>query len=246
MSTEMDQHMSMTMCVDEALSSAQALLARAEYLGAVKYGEFKLSSGQTSRVYFDGRLLSVDPQSVEIISRLFLNVLFANELCYFGGPAVGAVPILGGLALLARQQRKEFAGFFVRRESKQHGMYKQIEGMFKDGASVAVYDDTISTGQSLLDTIDTLEDRDATFKLAMCILDRRQGGSDALEKKNIPLFNILVRQDNEIRVDEGKIRQWFTAAVSGHKQSVHHSDIGVIDFDSSQPQEESEEMLVPA
>ena len=152
---------------------------------------------------------------------------------------MGAVPILGGLALLADQQCKDFAGFFVRRESKQHGMYQQIEGLFEDGATVAVYDDTISTGQSLLDTIATLENRDATFKVAMCILDRRQGGSDALEEKNIPLFNIFVRQDDEITVDEDKIRQWFTSADSPPSMRP-------IDFGVPSHQEEDEEILVPA
>lgn len=191
---------------------AETLLKRAKQLGAVKTGQtFTLSSGKTSKLYFDGRLLSVDPESVRIISELFLHVLYSNELRFFGGPAVGAVPILGGLALLAHQQHREFSGFFVRREAKQHGMYKQIEGQFEDGATVAVYDDTISTGQSLLDAIETLEGRQATFKVAMCILDRRLGGSDALEEKNIPLFNIFVREDDEITVDKSKISQWFSS-----------------------------------
>ncbi|MCY4474857.1 MAG: orotate phosphoribosyltransferase [Chloroflexi bacterium] len=243
MSTETDQHMSTTMCVDDALNSAKALLARAKSLGAVQSGEFTLSSGQMSRVYFDGRLLSVDPECVEIISRLFLNVLYSNKLRYFGGPAVGAVPILGGLALLAYQQRKDFAGFFVRRESKQHGMYQQIEGQFNDGATVAVYDDTISTGQSLLEAIKTLEDRQATFRVAMCILDRQQGGSAALEEKNIPLFNILVRHEDEITVDEEKIRKWFSTTAT---QTVAGTPVNVEPFGFSIPShhEEKEELLV--
>ena len=245
MTTEMDQPMSMTMSVDDALDSAKALLDRAKSLGAVKSGEFTLSSGKKSKLYFDGRLLSVDPQSVGIISQLFLNVLNSKKLQYFGGPAVGAVPILGGLALLAHQQKRDFSGFFVRGESKQHGMYKQIEGQFDDGATVAVYDDTISTGRSLLKAISILECRQATFKVAMCILDRQLGGSDALEERNIPLFNILVRHKDEITVDEIKIRQWFTSDDSEEKPVAPAPDLP---FELGIPsrQAEDKEILVTA
>ena len=133
----------------------------------------------------------------------------------------------------------------MRGESKQHGMYKQIEGHFDDGATVAVYDDTISTGQSLLKAISILECRHATFKVAMCILDRQLGGSFALEEKNIPLFNILVRNNNEITVDETKIRQWFAADDSEQQSSVPSPNLP-IEFGFPSRQEENEEMLVTA
>ncbi len=245
-SRDPDRQVSSTMCVEEALESAKALLERAKHLGAVQSGNFTLSSGQPSNLYFDGRLLSVDPTCVEIISELFLTVLNANDLQYFGGPAVGAVPILGGMALRARLEDKEFAGFFVRREAKQHGMYRQIEGLFKDGATVAVYDDTISTGQSLLETIAALENRHVTFKMALCILDRRQGGSDALEQKHIPLFNILVRDDDQITVDEEKIRYWFSSESTCEKHFETNYEIGEISFGAKPSQEANEELLIGA
>ena len=86
MTTEMDQPMSMTMSVDDALNSAQALLDRAKDLGAVKSGEFTLSSGKKSNLYFDGRLLSVDPQSVGIIFPTFFERFELQKSAIFWRP----------------------------------------------------------------------------------------------------------------------------------------------------------------
>ncbi len=199
------------MCVDDALASAKALLARAEALGALEYGEFTLSSGQPSNFYFDGRLLSTDKTCVTLASQLLLDVLNLNGLECFGGPAVGAVPMIGGLAVLAEQQHRPFWGYFVRREQKQYGKYKKIEGHVEDGQTVAVYDDTISTGESLFSAIESLEQRDIKPEIATCILDRRQGGDKKLADSNIPLFSILVRTDEDkIDIAEDSIRYWFS------------------------------------
>ena len=207
------------MCVDDALASARALLARAEELGALEYGEFTLSSGKKSNFYFDGRLLSTDKTCVTLASQLLLDVLNLNGLACFGGPAVGAVPMIGGLAVLAEQQSRPFFGYFVRREQKQHGKYKKIEGHVEDGQTVAVYDDTISSGESLFAAIDSLEQRDIKAEFAACILDRRQGGDEKLRDSNIPLFSILVRTDDDkIDIAEDNIRYWFSLSTGNNTE----------------------------
>ena len=71
------------------------LLKRAIELKAIEYGEFTLASGMKSNFYFDGRLLSLDPESSSIISDWVLGKLMELQVNYIGGPAVAAVPIIG-------------------------------------------------------------------------------------------------------------------------------------------------------
>ena len=199
------------MSFTDVVNKADRLLERAVELNALRYGDFTLSSGQSSKFYFDGRLLSMDPESAYIISDLFVNVLMQRDIHVFGGPAVGAVPMVGTLALKAYQENFKFKGFFVRSEQKKHGMGKLIEGDVSASDTVAIYDDTISTGGSLLEAIDAVEKLPTNIQLALCVLDRKQGGSVELTRRGIPLFNILIKTERDnVEVDRDTLREWFS------------------------------------
>ena len=194
----------------DAIARAKRLMARALDLGALRYGEFTLASGAKSTYYFDGRLLTTDGESVEIIASIFLEVLANRDIHRFGGPAVAAVPIIGGITLMAHTNGYDLKGYFVRSEQKQHGMGKQIEGHITPGDRVAIWDDTISTGGSLLDAADAIAALPTDIALALCVLDRNQGGSDKLRDHSIPLFNILTsNSEGRVEVDKAAIGKWF-------------------------------------
>ena len=135
--------------------AAERLLERAKELGALKFGEFTLSSGQKSTYYFDGRLLSLDPEGTDLISSVFLDIARQAEADAVGGPAVAAVPIVGAMVVRSRMEGARaqggtsrrrtgatspaagtathgLTGFFVRAEAKKHGAGKQIEGPLTD------------------------------------------------------------------------------------------------------------------
>ena len=195
---------------DEAIAHAERLLRRSLMLDALRYGEFTLASGATSGYYFDGRLLTTDGESVEIITDLFVDILMRRDIHRFGGPAVAAVPIIGGIALSAFAKQYDIKGYFVRPEQKQHGMGKQLEGHISPGDRVAIWDDTISTGGSLLDAVDAVDALPANIEMACCILDRVQGGSDHLKERSIPLFNILASNPvGHVVVDKESLANWF-------------------------------------
>ena len=195
---------------DVAIASAERLLERALELGALRYGDFTLTSGAKSGYYFDGRLLTTDGESVEIIASLFVELMMRRGINRFGGPAVAAVPIIGGITLLAFQKEYEIKGYFVRSEQKQHGMGKRIEGHIGPDDQVAIWDDTISTGTSLLDAVDAVTAVPAEIDFALCILDRNEGGSEKLRERMIPVFNILIsNSDGRIEVDAAALRAWF-------------------------------------
>ena len=130
----------------EAIANAERLLQRSLELGALQYGEFKLSAGATTNFYFDGRLLTTDGESVEILTALFLDILMRRNIHHFGGPAVAAVPIIGGMVLAAHQNSYDLKGYFVRSEQKSYGLEKKIEGHLSPNDKVALWDDTLSTG----------------------------------------------------------------------------------------------------
>jgi len=171
-------------------SIATRLYDRAMELDSLRFGDFTLSSGAKSTYYFDGRMLSTDPEGADLISRAFGIAMDDAGIEAFGGPTVAAVPIVGALALRAYLDGKNRTGFFVRPEQKEHGAGKQIEGNLQPGMKVAAFDDTISTGGSLFPAIDAVEATGCKVVLAMAILDRHQGGDAELERRGIPFFKL--------------------------------------------------------
>ena len=169
---------------------ATRLYERALELDSLKFGQFVLSSGQQSSYYFDGRMLSTDPEGADLISRAFSFAIDESHVDAFGGPSVAAVPIVGSLVLRSHLEGKTSTGFFVRPESKEHGIGKQIEGNLKPGMRVAVFDDTVSTGGSLFKAIDAVQDFGCTVVTVMAVLDRHQGGGHELERRGIPFFKL--------------------------------------------------------
>lgn len=170
----------------------ERLLERAKELQALKFGEFTLTSGQKSKYYFDGRLLSLDPEGADLISAAFLDTVRLSGAEAVGGPAVAAVPIVGSLVLRARLEGHPLSGFFVRAEAKAHGAGKQVEGPVKAGMRVAVFDDTVSTGGSLLLAIDVMQEMGCQVVMTLCVLDRSQGGSAELRRRGLPFTPLWI------------------------------------------------------
>ena len=198
------------MRANDVIDSANRLIQRAEEVEALQYGEFTLTSGARSNFYFDGRLLSTDPECVHIISEVLLALTSTHEIDAFGGPAVGAVPIVGGMMLAAHAAGKPLKGFFVRSEAKSHGMGKRIEGHLRSGDKVAVFDDTISTGGSLIVAIEAVQSLGASVELLACILDRQQPATSRLASLDIPCFNLMtVNEHDQVVVDADTITRWF-------------------------------------
>lgn len=175
---------------DNAL--AEEILAQAEELGALLFGEFVLASGQTSSYYFDGRLLTLSPRGANLAAQALLPAVREAGAQAVGGPAVGAVPLVAAIAMLSGQDGgAPVPGFFVRKEAKDHGAGKAIEGPLPPGARVAVVDDVCSTAGSLYMAIEAAEAAGHEVVLAACILDRAQGGADRLRADGYRFHAVL-------------------------------------------------------
>ena len=171
---------------------AARLLALALERGAIRYGDFTLASGRRSSYYFDGRLLSLDPEGAYLLGRAFLPLLADAGVSAIGGPTLGADPIVAAVAMASWQQGAPLPAFIVRKEAKGHGTAQLIEGPLPPGARVAIVDDTCTTGGSLFHAIAAAEAAGCSVGLALAVLDRSEGGSDAIRQRGYPFAALLV------------------------------------------------------
>ena len=163
----------------------------------IRTGKITLSSGKETDFYFDGRLVSLDPEGSVLIGELFLEELMKRGLKGVGGLTSGADPITSSIGVLAYQRGVPLYLFYVRKAAKGHGMQKQVEGpeMPRD-VEVALVDDVITTGGSLITARDALRDQAGVRATdAMVVVDREEGGRERLEAEGLRVTSLFRRRD---------------------------------------------------
>ena len=175
---------------------AAALLDLARRLGALEPGEFRLASGESSGYYFDGRLVTLDPEGAYTVGKAFLPLIVSSGAEVVAGPALAAVPIISAIGVVSFMGGAPVPGLVVRSEAKQHGAKKLIEGTVRPGAKAAVVDDTCSTGGSLLHAIDAVEQAGCEVVTVLCILDRNMGGSAEIRSRGYAFRALLTATDD--------------------------------------------------
>ena len=168
------------------------ILGLAHQLGALQYGDFTLSAGGLSTYYFDGRLLTLHPRGAALVARVMLPIVLNSGAEAVGGPALGADPIVAALVLTSQNDNTPIRGFITRTQPKEHGAQHRIEGPLRPRTRVAVIDDTCTTGQSLLSTIEAVESLGCTVTQVATLLNRQQGGSVLLTQRGYPFTSLLV------------------------------------------------------
>ena len=177
------------------------LLQLALEKGALKYGDFTLTSGKKSTYYFDGRLLSLDPEGAYLISQSLLPVLRQAGVEAVGGPTLGADPIVASIALASHINETPIPAFIVRKEAKSHGTGQGVEGPLKVGSKVAIIDDTCTTGGSLFQAIEAAEGEGCVVVKVVAVLDRREGGGEEIRRRGYDFIALLEADpDGKIQV----------------------------------------------
>ena len=170
---------------------------------SVKYGTFTLTSGATSDLYIDCRVVATMPRAMRAIGALMLHELRdLPDVRGVGGLAIGADPIAAAVAFSSLDYAlgigREIPMFMVRKEPKGHGLGKQVEGAFppESGAPVVIVDDALTTGGSILQAIQAVEgETKAKVVRAVLIVDRQEGGRERLEGMGYQVRSIFTRQD---------------------------------------------------
>ena len=182
---------------------AHKILELSEKLGALKYGEFTLSSGAKSSYYFDGRLISLHPEGAYLLGKVFFQRLAGHQVDAIGGPAMAAIPIVTAVALTSQVEGTPVQAFFVRPETKGHGTGQQVEGGLVPGSRVVIVDDVCTSGGSLFTAIQAAEAADCKVVKVMVVLDRQQGGGEELQRKGYDFHALLEPvPDGTVRVVE--------------------------------------------
>lgn len=160
---------------------------------AFKKGKFILSSGKESSFYLDGRVITMTPEGAFLIASIILEMIKNDSLDGFGGPTLGADPIVGAVACLSHiQARAPLKTFIVRKNAKEHGTQRQVEGpALKAGDRVVLVDDVATTGKSLVEAKQVLDSLGVIVEKAIVIVDRNEGAQENLSRAGLKLESIF-------------------------------------------------------
>jgi orotate phosphoribosyltransferase len=169
------------------------MLARESYFER----ELTLASGRASGYYIDCKRTLYLPRGAYLAGELMLELIVAAKVEQIGGMAAGALPVTDAIIGAAARHNVDLTGFFVRKETKAHGLQQLVEGAFRKERRTGVIDDTITTGGSSLQAVDAMRDAGAHVKYAFALVDRGEGAADAFSRAGLE-YNWLFAAD-EIR-----------------------------------------------
>src|SRR6476620_7817436 len=162
---------------------------------ALQLGEFKLASGKMSKFYLDCRKVTLDSAGANQIADGMLEVLQKDWPDAVGGMAIGADPISAAIITVAGRTGKTLKGFIVRKEAKQHGTGRDVEGPVNPGDSVVIVEDVVTTGGSSLAAIEKAEAHGLKVRGVLAIIDRLEGGRETLAARGYSLQTLLTIRD---------------------------------------------------
>jgi orotate phosphoribosyltransferase len=156
---------------------------------------FKLVSGQMSSFYVNCKPTSLSPRGMFLIGHLVLETLVAPELKGVGGLTFGADPIAVATAFASELQARPLQAFSIRKEQKDHGIVKWIEGDIAPGDRVAIIDDVATTGGSTIKAIERARSEGVEVVQAVILVDRQEGGLDNIRRHVSNVTAIVTRDE---------------------------------------------------
>jgi orotate phosphoribosyltransferase len=157
---------------------AQLLLERS-YLE----GDFVLRSGRRSRYYLDKYRFETEPRLLAGLGRELAALVRSHgrQAELLAGPELGAVPLAAVTSI-----ETGLPYLIVRKEAKEYGTAKRLEGVFEPGQRVCVVEDVVTSGGALLSAVEALRASDLHVSAAICVVDREEGGAEAIAAAGVP------------------------------------------------------------
>jgi orotate phosphoribosyltransferase len=160
---------------------------------ALVIGDVTLSSGQRASYYVDARRAIMRPEGFRAAGLMIAAAAHGVGAQSVGGPVMAAIPL--ACAAIAVAEGDDLVGFFVRKERKEHGLQRWVEGPVEAGTSCLVVEDTVTTGGSTVAAIERIREEGLEIRGALCVVDRLAGGGEAIAEAARAPFRALVTID---------------------------------------------------
>jgi len=161
---------------------------------ALKYGDFTLASGQKSKYYINCKGVTLDAKGSYLAGAALLD-LVDSQCAAVGGLTLGADPLISSMTVISHLENRPLKGFIVRKEPKGHGTQNQVENCPSKKTKVVIIDDVITTGGSALKAAEVALEMGLDVVVAICLVDRCQGGEEAFKKLGIPMKSVFMIDD---------------------------------------------------
>jgi orotate phosphoribosyltransferase len=162
-------------------------------------GDFTLASGKKSGFYVDLKATTLHPEGAYLIGEVAFEVIQKNGLKVdaVGGLTLGADPLATAISLAARSHGVIWPAFIVRKEAKDHGTARYIEGVenMKPGARVLILEDVVTTGGSSLKAIERVREAGYDPVAVLTVVDREQGGAEIFSKAGVKFLALATLED---------------------------------------------------
>lgn len=160
-------------------------------------GDFTLASGKKSDYYFDCRQTSLHPEGAWLIGSLFNEMLKDLPVKAVAGMTMGADPLISSTSVVSHLNGRALSGLIVRKAVKGHGTGRYIEGLanVEKGDMVAMLEDVVSTGGSVLQACERVRDAGLGIVAICCVLDRGEGGRETLQEAGYEVRAIFTRPE---------------------------------------------------
>lgn len=160
--------------------------------GALQFGEFTLASGAKSDYYIDIKKASTNPKVLYLISQLMAEEMQRRNIRpdRIAGVVLGSVPLAAALSLATG-----IPYVMIRKEKKDHGTGKLIEGDLEPGDNVLVVEDVVTTAGSSIKAIHTLRENGAVVENVLSVIDREGGGRENFAEIGVDFFPLVKASD---------------------------------------------------
>jgi orotate phosphoribosyltransferase len=174
-------------------------LAAAIREAALLEGDFVLRSGRRSSYYLDKYRFGTRPDLLRALGEAIAAAVREHEpeAVRLGAPELGAVPLAAAASL-----ELELPFVIVRKEAKEYGTANRIEGPFEQGECVCLVEDVVTSGGAAIEAIEALREAGLRVSNAVCVVDREEGGADALARVAVRLWPLFL--GSELRKSAAK------------------------------------------
>ena len=156
---------------------------------SVRVGDFTLASGARSSYYVDARQTTMTAEGQRLTGKVCYDLIEEAgwDVSHVGGLTLGADPVTYAISHHSRGRERALDGFTVRKEAKEHGTGRQIEGGLPEDARVVIIEDSLTSGGSALKAIEAVREHGASIAGVLCLVDREEGARERLGELGLPL-----------------------------------------------------------